>query len=349
MALSDMSVAALDILAPLLQRIEVAGDSLHTELSAEALSGVASAIICAGGTCALPRGAAGTLVRLLSCEGVLAQLPSEQVLLAVQHGLAEGQGRGVDLPDALARALVDKLAEHKDAGASPVRAACLMHRCGASPSVVRWAARSMLQAMAAGGAPRRRTPAELLGDLECLAACAITEPVGSDEGAACTAAAEAPGKQQEQGADTPLADYVVEVLRGLAEAAQQGGMQLERDGDGVLLVLRTVAVLWQQLEGLQARRPELLENLHAMMDRVQLRGTDNQSHDPASADSNEDSGSDAISRVFSILELAFTFGKATVRHAWHLVMHQRRPKSACYVRDLHCAVVTGLGRAAATK
>ncbi len=311
MALSHKSVAALDILTPLLERVEGAGDSLATACSEEELCALASAIIGAGGTHALPRIAAAALVRLFSCKGVIAQLPSEHVLRAVQYGLAEGQDRGVGLPDALAGALVDKLAEHQEASISPMRASCLVHRCGASPDLVRRAARSMVQTMAAGDALRHRTAQELLGDLEGLVACGIREPVGSDEGGACTAAGEAAGGQ-ERGADTPLANYVVEVLRGLAEAArQQGGMQLERDGDGVLVVLQMVVLLRQQLEALREHPPELLESLHAVVDSVQVRGADSQPHDPACAESmaGSDSDSDEGSRVCSILELAFAFGE----------------------------------------
>lgn len=110
----------------------------------------------------------------------------------------------------------------------------------------------------------------------------------------------------------------MEVLRGLAEAAQQyGGMELERDGDGVLAVMRTAALLCQQLEGLQVRHPELLDCLHTAVDSVQVGGTDSHSHNTACADSQDGSGNDEVGRVLSILDLAFAFGKVMVRYAWH--------------------------------
>ncbi len=192
-ALSPQSVVALDILTPLFQRVERAGDSLGTLGSVEELCAVASAIIAAGGQDALPRPAAGALVQLLSCEGVIAQLPAEHVLQAVRYGLPRQQQGSGSLPDATADALAGRLVAYEAAGVSRLRASLLVHGCGASRSVVAAAARALLQEAATScEALTDHRPEDLLDALVCLV------PRGGAE-TASSAAAQGDGQWEGHG------------------------------------------------------------------------------------------------------------------------------------------------------
>ncbi len=337
LALSPPGPKTLEALAPLLQRVRVADDAdLLAVRSVAQLTALASAIILAGGNQALPRPAAAALVRLLSCEGVLQQLPLEQVSNVVRFSLAGGQqDGGEELPGQLAEALVERLVS--EGGMSPLRASVGVLACGASPDVVRQAARCMLQEQPAAF---DRSPGHLLLDLVQLHECGITEPAGSlldgapvlgggastgapghtasGAAAAAPAAASEGALGQEQaatdggGADTPLADYVLEALRQLAEVARQGGMEqgVGGDRDGVVKLLRTAAALCRQLEGLQVRRQELLESLHGIVDAVLHHpGVDLPLSGPAFAEMREGGWDEKARRIWSILELAFAFGE----------------------------------------
>lgn len=90
-----------------------------------------------------------------------------------------------------------------------------------------------------------------------------------------------PGQQQHQhqqqgatdgGSDAPLADYALEALWGLAEAAKQGAMDVGFDAgrEGVAAVLYTAAALYEKLDGMQLRRREVLDSMHAIADSVRL-------------------------------------------------------------------------------
>ncbi len=354
LVLSPPVWVTLEAVAPLLERIRGAGGSLSTACSPAQLAALSSAIVRTGGDQPLTRHAADALIRLLSCEGVVRQLPFNEVVQVVQSSLAGGQQAGGGrLPDALAEALVER---HVEAGWAPLPPSVRVFFCGASSGVVRRGARAMLQMSAACG----RSPPDLLLDLLQLQATGIIEHAGvvvghgvrvQGEGAApgghehtasgAAAAAPAgvledePGQQQQQqqqqqqgatdgGLGAPLADYVLEALRQLAEAARQGGMDVGVGGgrEGVATMLRTAAELHEQLDGLQLRRRELLGSLHAIADSVRVPRV-------AAAGGGVDSGSggsggglegggggveggkdDQSSRPFlDILEAAFAIGK----------------------------------------
>lgn len=146
--------------------------------SVDELARLASAIISTGGAKALPAAAAAALARLLSCEGVIAQLPAERALQAVRYGLAGQQG-AVALPDSVAAALVDKLAVSEGAYMPPLRASLLLHRRGASRRIVRQAARAVLQQAAADtDFACSFQPQDLLDALSCLLPARTVGPKG---------------------------------------------------------------------------------------------------------------------------------------------------------------------------
>ncbi len=324
-ALTQKTPAALEAVSPLLERVAATRARLQGDMPVSEPCSLASTIIKAGGAQALPRAAAAALVRLLGCEGVVEQLPADAVWQAVRYGLAEGQRHGADLPDTVAQALQEKLVEYGETGMSPLRVGCQLHRCGASPDIVRRAAASMLLHADGPGRLCGYSPEEWRDVLDCLVECSICERLdvcGSDprvgegevvegEGSLAAPAAASPAGAL-RSTSMPLAALAMEAFRGLAAAAaRDGSMQLvlEEDAQAAVSVLETASILERRLEGLQARRSELLDCLHAVLDSVVVGSMDQVVSKPLPKDSP----------VWSLAEAAFALGEFTAKrlHVGH--------------------------------
>ncbi len=344
----------------MLKQVEDAGDTHLLAVSSTAqLTALASAIILAGGSQPLPRTAAVALVQLLSCEGVVQQLPSGKVLQLVGFSLAGRRQLGGEglLPDALADALAGKLVDEE--GVSPLRASVAVFGCGASPTVVNQAAAFMQQAEEF--APSSRSSRELLDDLGLLYSTGLcetettldalgpTQPptVGGvgpgsqvckelkdgDAVAVAAAAAAAYGPSQQEvgtpatGGIVPLSEYTLALLRGLAEAARRGDMELwqEENGKGAMAVLRTMEVLYRRFGRLHMQRREVLDCLHAFMDSMPVPGGDGGDQQMAGEAAGGLWSAPAVggpvgqegSPIWDILQSAFAIGKGhELGRAW---------------------------------
>ncbi len=319
--LSPPGPEALDTLAPLVQRLAAAGDSSLLSVSSVAqLCALASAIIQAGDNQPLPRAAAAALVQLLSCAGVVQQLPSERVLQAVRFSLAGRRQLGDEalLPDALADALVLKLVDEE--GVSPLYASVAVLNCGASPTVVSRAAEFMLQDVEF--APSRRSPLNLVGDLLLLHATALKEAVPvldmQNPNPPPLVGGAGPINQVHKAVSTPLANYTLEAVKGVAEAARRGSTELwqEQHGRGAMGLVRVVEMLFRRFDGLHMRRREVLGSLHAFMDSMPVPA-DQQLHVGAAdglwsaPGGGVEGGEDSL--VWGILLAAFALGEKGAR------------------------------------
>ncbi len=127
----------------------------------------------------------------------------------MRYGLAGQQG-AVALPDWVAAALVDKLAACEEAAMTPLHASLLVHRCGAGRSIVRQAARALLQQAAADAdLVCSHQPQDLLDTLSCLLPARPADPRGLRGGillGSSRGAMEGDGAMPDQGAS--LADVM---------------------------------------------------------------------------------------------------------------------------------------------
>lgn len=268
---------ALAALSPLLESAACTADLLTSSATTVELCALAQGLIAAAGGKVLPNSAAVLLFSLLECDGVIQQLPADEVLRAVDS-LEEGRQAGRTISDSLADAIVHKLGGCRKEDMSPMLASCLLYSCGASFSYLRRAAASLLQAD--GSDPRHRYSVSMwLGVIFGLATYNITERMASidgalpEEGCALERGGDraAPATATPRGTvrDTPLADVALRAFQQVAAAVQEGRLQLQLEEDSdVGIIVAGATVLQARLEGLQVQRQELFTCLHVIQDHV---------------------------------------------------------------------------------
>ncbi len=275
--MSSHNPEALAALSPLLESAACTTDALKNSSTTDELGELARGIITTAGGRALPHSAAVVLLGLLECDGVIQQLPADEVLRAVSS-LGEGRRAGRTVPDPLADALVDKLGSCSYKDMSPMSASCLLYSCGASFDYLRRAAESLLQGE--GSDSGRGCSLNMwMGVLFGLASCDVTESVSTLDAAlrADGRALEregdsaAPATAMPRGTvrDTPLADVALRAYQEVAAAVQEGRLELQlEEGSDVSLTIAAAVDLEGRLEGLQVRRQDLLASLHVILDHV---------------------------------------------------------------------------------
>ncbi len=280
--------------------VQVASPSLGwalEEVPVSDLASLASALVAAGGSRQLPRGAAAALLRLLSCSGVVVQLSRADVARAVWYSLADA---GLPIPDPLADAIVGKLT---DVDKSDARRRLLLRsqlrKAGASASHVHCALLALLdEAKPLSG----YSPSELLLVLTELESSGVVEPmpyvlrhhnhvgdlVGVYEGL------------QAARHVSPYAYLAGEAVQQYSAEARRNYVSLDVDARSLIRTLRVAAVLEGRLERLQG-------NVHPFrrgVNRMVQYAVSSASQDTLHALANSQDGV-----LWELLEAAYALGK----------------------------------------